>query len=474
MRPATRGDEPQIPAIIDCVRATFDMGFDEGLALERAHFVRLLRDDRSKAMRHAFFSERAAGRLPKGGATSRHPGTGRVAVIGGGTMGTGIAMNFANVGIPVTIVETDMAGAERAARKVAETYDVSVARGSLSKQERDARVKMVETSGALESVAGSALIIEAVFEEMQIKKDLFRRLGEIAGDDAVLATNTSFLDVNEIAHATRRPERVVGMHFFSPANVMKLVEIVRAEKTAPDVLAAVVQISRKIGKIPVIVGVCHGFVGNRMMTRRSQQMDRLLLEGASPSEIDAAMRSFGFRMGPCAVGDLAGLDISWRMRRATGATAPVADALVEAGRLGQKTRKGYYFYPEGARTGEDDPAVAELLREVSASHGMVRRAIPQEELFDRLLLPTINEGARILEEGIASQPSDIDVIWLHGYGFPRWRGGPMYYADQRGLENIAQRLSELARISGDASLEPAPLLVRLAREKRTFGSFTAA
>ena len=260
------------------------------------------------------------------------------------------------------------------------------------------------------------------------------------------------------------------MHFFSPANVMKLLEVVRAKKTSPDALATATEIGRKLGKVPVVVGVCFGFVGNRMLARRTAQVERLLLEGALPQQVDKALTDFGFRMGPCAMGDLAGLDIGWRIRRATGKRAPVADALVEAGRLGQKTGKGYYLYPEGARAGVPDPEVAALIERASAAEGVTRRAIGQEEILDRLLLPMVNEGARILEEGIAARPGDIDVVWLHGYNWPSWQGGPIHWADQRGLKEIAARLAHFAQESGDETLLPAPLLARLAAED---GSFAA-
>jgi 3-hydroxyacyl-CoA dehydrogenase len=287
----------------------------------------------------------------------------------------------------------------------------------------------------------------------------------------VLATNTSYLDVDEIAASTGRPERVAGMHFFSPANVMKLVEVVRGRATSETALATVVEAARRIGKMPVVVGVCHGFVGNRMLSRRSEQMDRLLLEGALPDQVDRALTDFGMRMGPCAMSDLAGLDISWRMRRATGRVAPVADALVEAGRLGQKAGKGYYAYSDG-RKPVPDPEVERLLNEISRKAGVERRRIAAPEILDRLLLPMINEGARILEEGIIARPGDIDVIWLNGYNYPRWRGGPMYYADRLRLDEVARRLCSYAEVTADSSLEPAPLLVRLAGEGKSFASLS--
>jgi 3-hydroxyacyl-CoA dehydrogenase len=286
----------------------------------------------------------------------------------------------------------------------------------------------------------------------------------------VLATNTSYLDVNEIAAAAgdRAPD-VVGMHFFSPANVMRLLEVVRAARTTPEALLTAVETGKRLGKLPVTVGVCFGFVGNRMLFRRTLEADRLLLEGASPQQVDAALTGFGFRMGPCAMADLAGLDISWRVRKQFGIEAPAFDALAEAGRLGQKTGRGFYAYPEGARAGVPDPEAEAMIARVAAARGTARRSHTPEEIRDRLLLPMINEGARILEEGIAARASDIDVVWVHGYGWPAWTGGPMHYANARGLGAIAERLAAFAAATGDDALRPAPLLARLAAEGRGFG-----
>ncbi len=316
--------------------------------------------------------------------------------------------------------------------------------------------------------AEADLVVEAVFEDMPVKKEIFARLDRIAKPGAILATNTSYLNIDEIASATSRPQGVLGMHFFSPANIMRLLEVVRAEKTAPHVLKTVVELALKLGKIPVAVGVCHGFAGNRMLARRHQQAERLLIEGALPQDIDAAMVDFGFRMGPFAVVDLAGLDIGWRMRKATGARAAIADALCERGRLGQKAGKGYYIYPEGARAGVLDPEVERLIEEVSAKLGVQRRPISPGEITERLVFPMVNEGARILDEGIAARASDIDVIWMNGYGWPAWRGGPMYYADHAGLPYVVSRLEAFASAAGDESLLPSPVLRDLAESGRKF------
>jgi 3-hydroxyacyl-CoA dehydrogenase len=416
-----------------------------------------------------FFAEREAAKIaniPAGTAPRRVE---RAAVLGAGTMGAGIAMCFANAGIPVRVIETDDAVLQRGLERIRATYGASVKRGSLSPAALEARMALIEGAVGLEAAGEADVIVEAVFEEMGLKKQVFGSLDRVAKPGAILASNTSYLDIEEMAAATRRPGDVLGMHFFSPANVMKLLEVVRAKRTAPDALATAAELGRRLGKVPVVVGVCFGFVGNRMLARRTAQVERLLLEGALPAQVDKALTDFGFRMGPCAMADLAGLDIGWRIRQATGRKAPVADALVEAGRLGQKTGKGYYLYPEGARAGVPDPEVAALIEAIAAREGVARRDIPQDEILDCLLLPMVNEGARILEEGIAARPGDVDVVWLHGYGWPAWTGGPMHWAGARGLADIAARLTQFAEASGDESLRPAPLLARLAAERRSFG-----
>ena len=462
-------DEPQIAAIIEAVRNSFDMSLEQGMKRERELFVSLRDDPRSKALRHVFFAERQAAHIPGLPKETKPRTVNRAAVLGAGTMGTGIAMSFANAGIPVRIIETDQAALERGQKRIADTYATSVKRGSLTPEARDARLALIEGAVGLDSAAGADLVVEAVFEELGLKKEIFGKLDKIA-PGAVLASNTSYLDINAMAAATSRPQDVLGMHFFSPANVMKLLEVVRAEKTSPEALATAVAIGKKLAKVPVVVGVCHGFVGNRMLSRRTQQAERLLQEGATPEQVDKALTDFGFRMGPFAMADLAGLDIGWRVRKATGQTAPVADALCEAGRIGQKAGKGYYAYPEGARTGVPDPEVDKLIAGISEKLGITRRAISQEEITERLIYPMINEGARILEEGIAARPGDIDVVWLYGYNWPAWRGGPMHHADAVGLPRIVERLAAYAGQTGDESLRPTALLRQLAAEGAGFGS----
>lgn len=468
-----RPDMFQLPAIIEAVRATFDLDFDQGLALERSLFTRLRQDERSAALRYAFFAERAAMRLTGLAAEATPKPVRSVAVVGGGTMGTGIAMAFANAGIDATIYERDAEAARAARERMEQTYELSVSRKSLSQEQRQARLDRLRTSSVLAAPLTADLVIEAVYEELEVKRSVFRTLDEIAEPGTILATNTSFIDVDLIAAATARPGSVLGLHFFSPANIMPLVEIVRGRLTDPAVLASAVRLVQQIGKVPVVVGVCHGFVGNRMLTRRGEQMDRLLLEGATPREIDSVITEFGFRMGPCQMADLAGLDIGWRMRRSLGKSAPASDAMVEAGRLGQKTGKGFYDYSADPRRGSSDPEVERILALASKKAGIERRAIDRAEILERLIFPMINEGFRVIEEGIVERPSDIDVIWLNGYNWPRWRGGPMYYAQQIGLPAILDGLKRAAERSDDASLAPARLLVELAEQGNSVLAYAA-
>ncbi len=447
--------------------------FEEGLEFERAAFLRLVSSDESRALRHVFFAEREAQKVPNLPKEVQPRRVQRAAVIGAGTMGGGISMCFANAGIPVTIVETSQEALDRGLSRVRANYDTSVKRGSLGAAEAAKRQALLCGQLDFAAINDADIVIEAVFEEMELKREVFRALDAHAKPGAVLASNTSYLDIDEIAATTARPGDVLGMHFFSPANVMRLLEVVRGAKTSPQTLATAVAIGRTIGKIPVVVGVCDGFVGNRMLARRSSQAERLLLEGALPQDVDRSLSDFGFRMGPFAMGDLAGLDIGWRLRKARGQRAIVSDALVEAGRLGQKAGKGYYLYGADGRTPTPDPEVEKLIRDAARSLQIQQREISQEEILERLLFPMINEGARILDEGVAARPGDIDVIWLHGYSWPAFRGGPMFYADQRGLPYVASRLEQFAA-AGDKTLRPAPLLARLAASDRGFSSVTVS
>jgi len=461
---------PHAPArAAQALRDAVLLPIGEGLARERAAFLQLVDSLESKALRHLFFAEREATRMPDLPAGVAPREVRHVAVVGAGTMGGGIAMAFANAGIPVRLVEVSAEALMRGLQTIEKNYRFSAARGGLASAEVDRRMTLIEGATDLEATGQADLVIEAVFEDMALKLDLFGRLDRIAKPDAVLATNTSYLDVNAIAQATSRPESVLGMHFFSPANVMRLLETVRGEKTSPAALATAISVGRKIGKVPVVVGVCPGFVGNRMLRLRGIEVERVLLEGALPQEIDGAMMQFGFPMGPLAVSDMGGLDIGWRARKASGLTAPIADRLCEMGRFGQKTGRGFYRYEQGSRTPHRDEEVELLILETAHAMGIKRRPFSHQEIQERLLFPMVNEGARILDEGIASRAGDIDVIWVNGYGFPNWRGGPMFYAGTIGLEHVCERLDAFAAQTGDERHKPCALLKQLATEGRTFG-----
>jgi 3-hydroxyacyl-CoA dehydrogenase len=457
-------------AAVEAIKWTLDVPFAEATKRERNKFIELLVTEESKSQRHAFFAEREATKVLDMPADTKSRDVKQAAVIGGGTMGGGIAMCFANAGIPVTLIETTDEALKAGLAKIKTNYENTVKRGGLSEADAEKRVALIKGGVGLEAAKDADMVIEAVFEEMGLKKEIFGKLDQIAKKGAVLATNTSTLDVNEIANATKRPQDVLGMHFFSPANIMKLLEIVRGKATAFDTLQTAISVGRKIAKVPVVVGVCYGFVGNRMLHRRGIEADRLALEGALPQQVDAATTEFGFPMGPFAMGDLAGIDVGWRIRRGLGQRNEVADTLAEAGRFGQKTGKGYYIYEKGSRTPIPDPEVEKIILDASAKKGIKRRAIDKQEIIERTIYPMINEGARILEEGIAARPGDIDVIWLYGYGWPVWRGGPMHYADTVGLKHIRDRLAFYAERSGDETLKPAALLEKLANEGRTFAS----
>lgn len=396
--------------------------------------------EQAKAMQHLALAEREAFKVPGiAGLAARD--VRRVGVVGAGTMGGGIAMAFANAGFPVTMLERDRESLERGLARVDGIYAGSVTRGSLSADEHRARMSRLAGTVRDDDLADCDLVIEAVFEDMAVKKELLGRLENVIKLGAIIATNTSYLDVDEIAAATSRPSDVVGLHFFSPANVMKLLEIVRGARTAPDVVRTALDVARVIGKTPIVVGVCHGFVGNRMLAVRNAANEPMLLEGATPAGIDAAFRAFGWPMGPFQVLDLAGLDISWRNRKAQGKTAVIADTLCERGWFGQKVGRGFYRYPEGPRKPQPDPEVEALIAEAAERLGTVRRTISDEEIIERTHYPMIAEGWKILEEGIASRASDIDLAWVNGYGFPAAKGGPLYWAEQVGKERIRERLA---------------------------------
>ncbi|MDB5500391.1 MAG: 3-hydroxyacyl-CoA dehydrogenase, partial [Tardiphaga sp.] len=461
-------------AAADAVGAAIDLPFEQGLQKEREGFLKLVSGDQSKAQRYAFFAEREAAKVSGVPEGTKDREIKRVAIIGAGTMGGGIAMSFANAGIPVTLIETGEDQLKRGMGVMQKNYENTAARGGIPADAPAKRMGLINGVVGLENVKDADLVIEAVFETMAIKKEVFTALDAYAKPGAILASNTSYLDINQIAAVTKRPQDVLGMHFFSPANVMKLCEIVRAEKTAPDALVTAVAVARKIAKVPAVVGVSDGFVGNRMLAARSKQSEKLLFEGALPQQVDAVVTKFGMPMGPFAMGDLAGLDIGWRSRQDRGIKSPIADGLYEAGRHGQKTGKGYYKYETGSRAPIPDPEVEKLIDDTCKSLGLTRRIVSDEEILERMMYPMINEGARILEEKVASRPSDIDVIWLYGYGWPIYRGGPMFYADSVGLKHIVERLSYYAKATNDPSLEPSALLKRLADEGKTFASLAKA
>ncbi len=455
---------------VDFLAADRNSGSSAGCALL------FLADSPQRAgMIHAFFAEREAAKLPDVTKDTPRREIKSVGIIGAGTMGGGIAMNFVNVGIPVKLLEVKQDALDKGLAVIRRNYENTAKKGRISKDDVEKRMGLIEGTLSYDDFAGVDLVIEAVFESMDIKKQVFTKLDEVCKPGAILATNTSTLDVNEIASVTKRPEDVVGMHFFSPANVMKLLENVRGEKTSPEVIATVMDLSKRIKKVGVCVGVCHGFVGNRMLHQRQSQAMALVDDGATPWQVDKVIYDFGFPMGPFAMSDLAGLDVGYRIREERRkAGDPKAqeltwtDKLVEQGRHGQKTGAGVYLYEEGNRKGKPDPEVEALIEQHRKEKGITPREISDQEILERNLYIMINEGAKILEEGIALRSSDIDVIYLYGYGFPAYRGGPMFYADQVGVKTVYDKVVEFQERFGD-DWKPAPLLERLAREGGKFG-----
>ncbi len=465
-------------AAFECVKRGTTLPFDGALRLERETFLALLESEESRALRHVFLAEREAqksGELKKG-TTMRAIRS--VGVVGFGTMGSGIAMAFANAGIPVVVTDETQESVNRGLAKVRATYEESAAKGRITPDECASRIGSVKGATDYAALAPVDLVIEAVFEEMDLKHKVFAKLDEVCSDRAILATNTSSLDVDAIAEETKDPSRVLGLHFFSPANIMKLVEVVRPTTVSANVLSSSLDVVKRIGKIGVVVGVCDGFVGNRMLYAYRRQADFLLEEGALPHQVDKALRDFGMAMGPFQIGDLAGLDIGWRIRKRQAATrpkelrySPIADRLCELGRFGQKTGSGWYRYEKGSRTGVPDPDVEAVVLAASAELGFKRREITDAEIVERCFSAMVNEGALLLEEGIAARSGDIDVIWIHGYGFPRHRGGPMHWADGFGLSKIAAIVERLHAEQG-ALVRPSALLKQLARDGRAFGETT--
>ena len=465
------------PAPLQCVEAVAASlkPFDEGLQTERTLFQALMQTPESRALRHVFQAERAAAKvpgLPEG--TVLRP-IARVGVIGAGTMGGGITMNFLNAGIPVVLLEMKQEALDRGLATIRKNYENSMKKGKLKPEQVEQRMGLITPTLEYAALKDADLIVEAVFEEMGVKEAVFRQLDAVAKPGAILASNTSYLDIDRIATFTQRPQDVIGMHFFSPANVMRLLEIVRGAQTAPDVLATSLQLAKQIKKVAVVSGVCDGFIGNRMLARYGAAAQGLINAGALPQQIDGALQKFGLAMGPFRMGDLAGLDIGWATRKRKAVEAGVemkpivADKLCEAGRFGQKTGAGWYRYEAGNRTPLPDSVTEQLIADYRAAHGITPRKISDEEIVERCIFALVNEGARILEEGIAARASDIDLVYLNGYGFPLHRGGPMLYADTVGLPQVVRSLRRFAAEPGaDGSWQPAPLLVRLAEEGRSF------
>jgi 3-hydroxyacyl-CoA dehydrogenase len=475
---AKAGPYPAPSACLDAIEACVTASsFDEGLAKEREIFVTLIQGPESRAIRHVFFAERAAAKIPDIPSKTPTRNIASVGIIGAGTMGGGIAMNFLNAGIPVTLLEVSQEALDKGLATIRRNYEGSVKKKKLSPADAESRMGLLKPTVSYADLGAVDLVIEAVFEDLGVKEKVFRQLDEVARPGAILATNTSTLDVDKIAGFTRRPADVIGLHFFSPANIMRLLEVVRGKATAKDVLATAMQLSKKIRKLAVVSGVCDGFIGNRMLHRYSAQANFLLEEGCLPEQVDRAMEKFGFAMGPFRVGDLAGNDIGWAIRKRRAAEGhrtdegKLADRLCEMGRFGQKTGAGWYDYRPGDRTPRPNAAVNAMIEKYSAEVGVTRRKIDDREIVERLVYSLVNEGARILEERIAQRASDIDLVYLNGYGFPILRGGPMFYADSVGLMEV---VSAIRRYSGGIHPKPwtpAPLLERLAAEGSSFANF---
>ncbi|TWB12858.1 3-hydroxyacyl-CoA dehydrogenase [Nitrospirillum amazonense] len=462
---------------VDAVEAATTLPLDEGLKRERELFQACMDSPQRAGLIHSFFAERAVAKVPGLGPDVTPRPIRRAAVIGAGTMGGGIAMCFANAHIPTVLLDTNQEALDRGLATVRRNYQASVSKGRLSREEADARLNLIRPSLDYDDLADADLVIEAVFESMDLKKQIFTRLDQVCRPGAILATNTSTLDIDAIAAVTGRPQDVAGLHFFSPANVMRLLEVVRGRETAPDVLATAMDVARRIGKVGVAVGVCYGFVGNRMLHQRAREATALVDEGAAPDQVDRVLVDFGFPMGPFAMGDLAGLDVGWRIReerRKAGDpdTPPPGwlDRLAEQGRHGQKTAAGIYRYEAGSRAPLADPVTADLIAQDRAAKGITPRAVGDQEILERCLYVMVNEAAKILEEGVAARALDVDMIWVHGYGFPAWRGGPLFWADQVGLGTILDAITRFHRVTGAKQWQPAPLLERLVRDGRGFAS----
>ena len=465
--------------IIECVQAAVQLPFDEGLARERALFIECLDSPQRAGLIHAFFAEREVAKVPEAQAAQPRP-VASVAVIGGGTMGAGIAVAALDAGLPVTMIERDAESIARGRANVEKVYNGLVAKGRMTDAAKAAVMARYTGSTNYADIAQVDLVIEAVFEDIEVKKAVFRELDRVCKPGAVLATNTSYLDIDAIAAATSRPQDVIGLHFFSPANIMKLLEIVVPAKVAADVVATAFELAKKLKKVPVRAGVCDGFIGNRILAVYKQAADYLMEDGASPYEIDAAVRGFGFAMGPCQVTDLAGGDIGWATRKRRAATrdpkaryVEIADRICERGWFGQKTGRGFYLYPEGARVGQPDPEVLAIVDAERAKKGITPRSFSADDIMRRYMAAMVNEGAKVVAEGIALRPLDVDVTFVAGYGFPRHRGGPMKWADMTGLDKVLADIQAFAK-EDPLFWKPAPLLEKLVAEGRNFDSLNKA
>ena len=446
---------------IQCIEAAVNKPFDEGIKVERDLFIKLISGNQSAAQRYFFFAQRQVAKIPDIPKETELLDINKVGIIGAGTMGGGIAMNFANAGIPVTIIEQNQERLDKGIGIIRKNYENTAAKGRISLEDVDKRMQFIDGNISIDSLSDKDLIIEAVFENMDLKKEIFSKLDLIAKDSAILATNTSALNINEIAETTKRPESVIGLHFFSPANVMRLLEIVRGEKTSKQIIATSMGLAKTIGKTAALVGVCPGFVGNRILAQRQREANKLILEGALPWEIDDALFDFGFPMGPFAMSDLAGLDIGWD--KETSRSETIRDILCENGRFGQKSGKGFYIYDEN-RNKLPDNDVEKIIQEFADNKQIKRREIEKDEILKRCLYPMINEGFKILDEGMAIRASDIDIIWINGYGWPIYEGGPMFYGNLIGFDKILSWLQDMEKEHG-SDFSPSPYLEKVVEEK---------
>ncbi len=464
--------------IVQCVEAAVNLGdFDAGMRVEAENFAQCLKHPQREALIHMFFAEREVAKIPDVPKETPKKDIASAGVIGCGTMGGGISMSFLNVGIPVTVLEMDDEALQRGMGVIKKNYDIQVQRGRMTAEEVDKRMGLLTGTTSYEDLSQADVIIEAVYENIDVKVETFKKIDAVAKPGAILASNTSGLDVDRMAAATSRPGDMIGLHFFSPANVMRLLEVVRGAETSKETIATAMALGKRLNKIAVLSGNAPGFIGNRMLAGYTRQAGEIILQGATPYQVDNVLLQYGMPMGPFQMNDLVGLDLGWRARKLSGMaaedvpiTARVADKLCELERFGQKTNRGFYIYPEGSRAGQPDPEVVKLVEETSAELGITRTEVDDEEVLKRCLYPLINEGARILEDGIAIRPCDIDIVYINGYGFPEVTGGPMFWADQQGLDNVLADIKRFEEVYGGEAWKPAPLLERLVAEGKSFAS----